>query len=389
MKKSVLTLMILTGALGAAYSQTVPIHSLWSQAFSEDPTPTRFSPANLADGDPGTVFAAPLARVESVKPLLTINFSEPTKVEGVRLKAGWFDEKQFRVFHRAKTVRVWVKLSSGALVPAQNFPLKDQMVPQDLVLTKPAEVVQLFLSVPEVYPGSRTKDLVLSAVEILSAGQALVPSLATAGSRVKPLVTSEFVFRGGRLTKETRQTDEGTVVATPVYDAEGNQILTRTLSEAPSLTTTSVVLLDASGHPSHEVVLDGQAQTQGTWSFTYEADLLVKKTWSGPREPRTVVYSYQEGRVVREETTWAGSGRKLILQRVWAGGYVVFEKETWSEGDSTAEVQYQLGTPGSATQWRLPITVRSVPADFAEPTVTLSTYEESRLVHRLVSRLEP
>lgn len=319
-----ISLMLLLFAVGLP-AQTVAVHTVLVPSFLDDTNPVRFSPLNLLDGDPTTVFAVTFAKTDPVKPLVTLNLAEPVRLDGLRLKAGWFEEKQFRVYQRAKQVKLWVKLPSGALVPSQVFPLKDQMIAQDLVFTKPLEATAVYLSVAEVYPGTKNKDLVLSSLEGLAGGQALALERADHGTQV--LAVTEDIL--------SRRDDQGRLV----YQS------TRSRGEVGDRLTRILSYLGTSPQAFRESFLGPGGGWSDAWDLVYDGDSVRRVKVGDP------------------------TSSKKTTQTVVAG-VPVLEKEILTEGGTTVENLYQW-LPGDT---RVPVIFRALSDE--PPRVTSFVMEE-------------
>ncbi len=121
----------------------------------------RYSPINLFDDNPATVYAVTYNKISITKPLLEIYFAEPVRFDKLSIKAGYFDDKYFIMNNRVKGLKLKV-FNCNNIEYDKSIVLDDKMIEQEIYNGKTIVGSKIVIYVNEIYSGTKWNDLVIS-----------------------------------------------------------------------------------------------------------------------------------------------------------------------------------------------------------------------------------
>ena len=123
----------------------------------------RYSPINIFDNSPETVFAVTYNEINKNQPLLVIYFGQHAEFDSLSIKPGYFDERYFDKNNRIKKLNLKI-YNCKNIEYNETIELQDTMSEQTINLGKKIIATKIELYAQEIFPSSKWDDLVISDI---------------------------------------------------------------------------------------------------------------------------------------------------------------------------------------------------------------------------------
>jgi len=152
------------------FGNEIKIYTAASQNFLIDKNNyVRYSPINIFDNYPETVFAVTFNEINKNQPLLVIYFGEHAEFDSLSIKPGYFDERYFEKNNRIKKMNLKI-FNCKNIEYNETIEFKDKMSEQTINFAKKMIATKIEIYVQDIFPGSKWNDLVISDINFLLNG---------------------------------------------------------------------------------------------------------------------------------------------------------------------------------------------------------------------------
>ncbi len=169
MKKNILFVCIFI-LCTKLFGNGIKIYTATAQKFLIDKNNyVRYSPINIFDNSPETVFAVTFNEINKKQPLLVIYFGEHAEFDSLSIRPGYFDERYFEKNNRIKKINLKI-FNCENIEYNEITEFKDKMSEQTINLGKKIIATRIEIYAQDIFPGSKWNDLVISDINFLLNG---------------------------------------------------------------------------------------------------------------------------------------------------------------------------------------------------------------------------
>jgi|GEM_PF-4991024 len=351
-----------------AAGQEAKLFSVHARHFLADANPFRYSPVGAIDEDRASVFAVAGDDLLTWVPLFSLDFSGPTKIDGLRLQGGYFDSRYFLKNNRIKTLTVKVRSpDSKTEVVEKSFTLQDKMESQDFSFGQRLVASGIDVYATEVYPGSAWNDTVVSDFRLLLGGQALAyrfdhNSKDSDGAFISAQEGTEITYDSEKRriaeTEDFHKMGYRTVYSS--YSPEGALVFRLHRMVDPENTTDRFELFfsapDAQ-QPEKSLIFNADGSPDGKATFTYSGSKLVKEVRTGSH-PATNTWTYQGSLLQSKEVrahSLDGDAYTELFAYFYKGTLPIGERVTSEDGSSKTVSLYQYIYVDQKVRYKVPV----------------------------------
>lgn len=146
------------------FGNGIKIYTATAQNFLIDKNNyVRYSPINIFDNSPETVFAVTFNEINKKQPLLVIYFGEHAEFDTLSIKPGYFDERYFEKNNRIKKINLKI-FNCENIEYNEITEFKDKMSEQTINFGKKIIATKIEIYVQDIFSGSKWNDLVISDI---------------------------------------------------------------------------------------------------------------------------------------------------------------------------------------------------------------------------------
>lgn len=355
-------------ALFNSAAQDAQLFSVHSDSFLEDTNPLRYSPVNAFDNDASTVFARSLPKQGDSAVLISVDFAAPTDIDGIKIKAGYFDSRYFAKNHRIQKIRIVVRPADSKKSKfSREFVLEDKMEAQDLLLGSRQNASGVDIIVNSVYEGSQWKDVVVSGVSFLRDGAILKNTFKHTPQNTPDSFSSSQQEHGFAYNEAGKPVIEswnyhkmGWREAHSTYNPEGLLIFRlHRLVDPEKLTdlSESFFYKNEETQPFRSILYNADGSLNGETMYTYSGSQLVKEVRTG-ENPSVKTWLYTGNLLTQEETSAInrlGNEYTEKTEYFFTASKATGERRTYTLSGKTSRTLYHYIYDGPSIRFKIPV----------------------------------